>query len=1086
MTKLMKTAAGIVALLAVTAAAASPAAAPKDAAKPDLTKEKVLYTVGYAHLDTQWRWTYLTTVNQYIPKTMRLNFALFEKYPHYTFNFTGANRYRLMKEYYPADYLKVKEWVKAGRWFPAGSSWEEINANEPSSESIVRQVLYGNEYFRRELGKASDEFMLPDSFGFQASLPSILAHAGMKGFSTQKLVGWQPANPIPFNFGLWEGPDGKSVIVAINPGSYSARVTTDLSTDPQWVRRLEANGKSAGVFTDYHYYGTGDTGGSPTPDSVDLIEKALANNGPIKVLSATANQFFDDLTAAEIAKLPKYQGDFLLIGRSSGTLTSEAFHKRAMRKNELLADSAERASVVASAIGAAAYPMEKITDAWHLFLAEQFHDTMAGPAIPNAYDYAWNNDILGLNESAAVVENSVGAVARALDTKGSQHALVVYNPLSIEREDMVEASVAFAGAAPAAIRVIGPDGKDVPAQIASSQAGTVKVLFLAKVPAVGFAVYDVQPAATPAAGGELKVTANSLENARYRVTLDANGDASEVFDKAEIRQVLSAPARLAFLHEDHASAWNMDWRDRQLPPYAYVDGKPTIRIVESGPARVALEVTREAQGSKFIQRIRLAAGSDRVEFDTRFDWQTKVSSLKAVFPMSVSNPLATYNMEAGTIQRGNNVANKFEVPSHQWLDLTAADGSYGASILEDCKYGSDKPDDNTLRLTLVLTASGSNLGSQNSVPDQKTQDLGKHQVLYALAAHKRGWQAGQTPLQAARLNQPLIAFAAPAHDGALGKSFSLLKLNAQQVIVRAVKQAEDSDEIIVRLQELDGTAAAGVKLATAWPILSAREVDGQEQTIGAAKVENGQLVVDMGKYALRAFALKLQAAPVKLSPPQSQPVALPYDLNVVSADGQKSPGGFDADGRCIAAEMLPATITAQDVTFQIAPAGQNNAVACKGQMIDLPAGNFNRIYILAAANGGPVDGTFKVGDTQVKLAIQDWTKRIGQWDRRLWNMPLRPNGFPAQAQMTGLEPGYIHRDQVAWYSSHRHSADGTNDTFEYSYLFKYALDLPAGAKQITLPNDPRIRIMAITAASNANDDARPAQPLYDELPVVVE
>jgi len=123
-----------------------------------------------------------------------VNFYYIDKYPHNFFNWTGANRYRLMKEYYPADYERMKRYIEQGNWFPAGSSVEEGDVNLPSSESIFRQILYGNTYFRKEFGKASSEFMLPDRFGFPASLPTILAHAGIRGFSTQKLNSdWQPA-----------------------------------------------------------------------------------------------------------------------------------------------------------------------------------------------------------------------------------------------------------------------------------------------------------------------------------------------------------------------------------------------------------------------------------------------------------------------------------------------------------------------------------------------------------------------------------------------------------------------------------------------------------------------------------------------------------------------------------------------------------------------------------------------------------------------------------------------------------------------------------------------------------------------------
>ena len=136
---------------------AQPPAARRDSPAADLTMQPTLYVVGYAHLDTQWRWEYPRTIGEYLPKTMHDNFALFEKYPHYIFNFSGANRYRMMKENNPADYARLKQYVAAGRWFPAGSSMEEGDVNSPSAESIIRQILYGSQYFRHEFGKTSAE-----------------------------------------------------------------------------------------------------------------------------------------------------------------------------------------------------------------------------------------------------------------------------------------------------------------------------------------------------------------------------------------------------------------------------------------------------------------------------------------------------------------------------------------------------------------------------------------------------------------------------------------------------------------------------------------------------------------------------------------------------------------------------------------------------------------------------------------------------------------------------------------------------------------------------------------------------------------
>ncbi len=340
----------------------------------DTQKKPTLYCVGYAHLDTQWRWSYPQVISEFLHNTLKDNFDKFQKYPHYIFNFTGSNRYMMFKEYFPQDYEQLKKFIAAGRWFPGGSSVEEGDVNMPDGEALVRQVLYGNEFFRKEFGKQSSEYMLPDCFGFQASLPSILAHCGIKGFSTQKLT-WGSAVGIPFNIGVWEGPDGTSVVAALNPTSYTSKISDDLTRDPMWVHRLQKDQDQYGVPVDYRYFGSGDRGGSVSDASLKWLETSVAGDGPLKVISATSEQMFNELTPDQISKLPRYKGDLLLTWHSAGSLTSEAFIKRCERKAEQLAEAAEHASVAAAWLGGASYPMDKLNAAWNLVLgAVSRHD----------------------------------------------------------------------------------------------------------------------------------------------------------------------------------------------------------------------------------------------------------------------------------------------------------------------------------------------------------------------------------------------------------------------------------------------------------------------------------------------------------------------------------------------------------------------------------------------------------------------------------------------------------------------------------------------------------------------------------------
>lgn len=846
------------------------------------------------------------------------------------------------------------------------------------------------------------------------------------------------------------------------------------------------------------YYGTGDTGGSPNESSVKLMEAIVSGgqavlgpgaaavkvgDGPVRVVSATSDQMFRDISPEAKAKLPRYKGDLELTNHSAGSITSQAYMKGWNRRNEVLADDAERASVAADWLGGRPYPRRRLNDAWALVMGGQFHDIIPGTSIPKAYEYSWNDEVLALNQFGGVLTSAVGSVATALDTRAQGAAVIVTNGLSIPREDVVEASVEFAGGTPKAVRVFGPDGRETPAQLAGG-----KVVFLAKALSAGFAVYDIRPAESPMASA-LKAGPASLENSRYRVSLNEAGDVASIFDKAVGRELLAAPARLEIKTDQPAQwpAWNMDWADQSRPARAYVGGPAKVRIVENGPARVALEVSRSAEGSTFVQTIRLMAGgaSGRVEFATVIDWKTPASHVKAVFPLTARNNVATYNWDIGTIERPTDSEKQFEMPSHQWVDLTDASGAFGATILTGAKFGSDKPDDHTLRLTLVRTPG---IEGGRGYTDQTSQDWGRHEIVYGLAGHIGDFRKGNTDWEALRLDQPPAVFLTPSHTGALGKTFSLMTVSHGRVRALALKKAEQSDEVVVRLVEMSGKPAKGVKVSFAAPLTAAREVNGIEDAAGPARLAGGALVADFGPFEVRSFAVRLGPAPARTAPPAFAAVPLVYDVYASTRDGEVPVGGFDAEGRSMPAEMLPARIAYNGIEFALGPAGERNAMTARGQVLRLPGSANGRVYILAASAAGDEKAVFKAGESPVELAVQDWGGYIGQWDNRVWTSrqeyaPGPRGGAPRLRTIqdfAALVPGYIKPAPVAWFASHRHLQDGTNDPYAYSYLFAYEIALPAGATTLTLPDDDRIRVLAVTV-SDEGAAVRPVQPLFDAL-----
>ncbi len=1055
-------------------------------AKYDISTERILYAVGYTHLDTQYEWDYKTTVSEYIKNTMEENFRLLDKYPDYVFNFTGSRRYHMMKDYHPELYAKLKGYIANGRWFVAGSSVDEAEVNISSSESVLRHVLYGNNFFRKEFNKESVDYMLPDCFGFVANLPSVLHHAGMIGFSTQKLTvpNLARALPLPFNVGVWNGPDGKGLVSVLDATDYDGDLMPRLDIDTYWDNRLLDDFKRYGISFDYRYYGCGDMGGGLRERDVINAEGSLKNpDSKIKVILTSSDQMYKDITPEIKQKLPVFIGDLFLVEHSAGSLSSESYMKRLNRKNEILASASEQMATMDSYLNGTNYPFEKLNNAWELVLGSQMHDVVTGTAIPSAFKLAWNDEFIAQNGFSQVLKDAFGGVTQQLNTQTKGRAISVYNPVAIEREDVCTAELEFVNA-PAHLRVFDAKGKEVVVQIISRKANRVKFIFLAKMPAIGLSVFDVQESQsastvnTPA----LAIEPNTLDNEYYKVKLNDEGDISSIFDKKGNREILSKPSRLEFQHEipTKEPAWNMFWYDRKNPPFAFMNKDVTIKMVENGPVRIAFEVTRKGQNSAITQIVSLSAGQagKRVEVANAIDWQSTGVSLKASFPLVASNENATYNLSAGAVQRNTNHEMKFEVPAKQWFDLTDKSGKFGVSILEDCKYGSDKPDQNTVRLTLLFTPAA------NLCPTwlyQTTQDWGIQQVKYGLYSHSGDWSQSETPWQAEFLNKPLVAVETPKHNGIKGTSFSMLTLNTPKVGVMALKKAENSDYFIVRVNELTGHDQTRVSLKFPSPIVEAYEVNGQEQKIGAATIVGNSLNFDLSHYTIRSFAFKLATQSQQVV--KQEPVKLDYDQDVVSFDINRTDGNMmpvydptDHGNVCnYPAELVPAEIVSEGIRFKMGSVQdlQKNVVTCNGQTLPLPEGDYNKVYILASATE-ETSGAFNADGLVSNLTIANWKGFIGQhYDRQ-----IDLDGYTVRS----IKEPYLKNDNIAWFASHWHFGYPTrNEPYSYSYIFKYALYVPAHATTITLPRNNKIKIFAITAAQNTRDELKVLQPLSDDF-----
>lgn len=1019
-----------------------------------------IYTIATAHLDTVWNWDFEHVITVCLHNTLYDNFALFEKYPNYRFNFEGSYRYELFEEYYPEEFKKMTEYVNQGKWNVTGSAFENGDVNVPSPESLFRNILYGNRYFRQKFGKKSNDIFLPDCFGFGYALPSVIAHSNLKGFSTQKLT-WGGAYDRPFDIGYWQGVDGSRIIASLDARSY-CMTFKQIRSKPDVAKKLSSNIKNYGLNSTFVYHGVGDVGGAPKEKSVITVEEEMNKNSTsdIDVLSSSPTEFFDDIDALsfeEKSRLPVWNNELVMTDHGVGSYTSRAFSKRMNRRNEELADMAERASVIASSVCSFEYPQNTLEKAWKRTIAHTFHDDITGTSVQRVYKRSWNDLVASANQFSSVYDGACSEIIRNLDTSWAKgNPIVVSNMLEFDRTGVVDFTIPAAEGF-SCVRVFDVNGTEIPSQVISSDDKEIKACALVNVKAMGFNVYDVLYSYEPCKMNTgLRSEPYIIENFKYQVIINKNGDIGAILDKTcNNKQILAKPIRFELNKYKGAheyAAWEMRYKEINKYPWEFAE-KGVTEVVESGPCRVTIKVTQKCHKSTFIYYVSLTAGGQYVSVYNEIEWREFCRALHNGFSFNVKNNTSTYDLGLGCIERG--IANKklYSVPAQKWADISDKNDDYGVSVFSDSKYGWIMKDEKTLRLTVIHTP-------KNYYRDDSCQgmlEFGLNRYGYAIYAHQ-GKDLTMTQRYAKCFNQPMAVFTTNKHEGALGTNLSFIKVSDPSVIVRAVKKNEDNDEIVIRVNEGTNKPAENVVIELGNGILSAKEIFASEEFKNNVELTDGKLVISLKPYEIRSFSLTLKPCRIGGTNRQSR-IELPYNINIMSAYNDTSSNEIPVVNASIPVEQIPSKINCCSIDFNIKnDSTTENAVISNGQTIKV---NGNRLYLICASTHGDKAYNFGIGDTETGIHVQSINERIGAWD--LYEM---------------AETGYIKKDVLALECTHTISNGKINPAAQL-YFFMYEINIDE-INEIKLPNDPGLLILAATEVFE-NRDVKMITDLYDSL-----
>ncbi|MEO6962833.1 MAG: glycoside hydrolase family 38 C-terminal domain-containing protein [Puia sp.] len=852
-----------------------------------------LHVIPQSHIDLSWWWRYdPQTIKVVVKHTLETAFENMEKFPDYTFTFLQVPAIEPLEKLYPELFYKLRYYVHnkeaigaglpnpgaggdSGRLAIGSGLWCEADGALPCGESLVRQCLYGKRYYKNQFGIDVKTAWFQDAWTHPWTYPQILKKSGIESymFTRPRIMGEE-------RMFWWESADGSRVF------AYKPLVSWDnynLPSKESIDKYLMELNRKYGVHDGITLIGVGNHGGGAIRADVERMKSVMQERNLVtpdkmkqaQIAFSTPKQF-----TSEIFKNP---GDFPVIKYElkptiRGAYTSVGEIKKGNRYSENLLMTLEKYSSIASALGANVYPGKSIYDSWKKLMINQYHDPISGTDINPSID-----DVLlrykQIKDTASSLLNlQVSSIAGRINTHGEGSAIIVFNPLSWERTDLVEVELELHDSLNH-FSIVDENNQKIPIQIINHTfnhgVSKISVIFIAKnIPSMGYSTYRLKSEKRQQLSKNISNTSRFVfENEFFRLKIDSltgcligltdklknqeiiasnsSGNIIQIIDdfgdsegfllspegNSESNKLTGAELNLTDVEEITANGEFNKWTGAELN----LTDVEEIKVLENGPVRTTLQIKRKYNLSRFIQRIYLYNGINRIDFELVVDWQGKNKMVKVAFPLNLQNDSATYDIPYGTIKRPSQGE---EQVGQKWVDIS--DEHYGVSLLNDSRYGYDVTK-NTIRLSLLRSPDH---------PVEATDEKGIHQIKYSLYPHQGNWQTANTMRKGYEFNYPLIAINESSHNGPLSAKHSFIEISPENLIVTTLKKAEDSDDLILRFFETTGNESiAKVKLSKFIGINAVHKTDLMENELEDIPVSKNLFEVKVGKYSIESFKL---------------------------------------------------------------------------------------------------------------------------------------------------------------------------------------------------------------------------------------
>ncbi|MHA1797871.1 MAG: alpha-mannosidase [Candidatus Helarchaeota archaeon] len=830
--------------------------------------------IAQSHLDACWLWTRDITIKKnYITVNKALKHM--EDYPFFKFAMSSPKYFEWTEKYFPEDFERMKERIREGRFELVGGMWIEPDLMAINGESMVRQRLYGQRYYLEKFGKMSEIGWLTDVFGYQWSLPQVLAKSGSKYFYTNKL-GWMDQNEFPFSIFYWQAPDGTKVLTYAysysgnlfamkqNWGNFKkftrfvkeSNMTFSYENSPEEIEKMRSKEymENFGLV-----YGMGDGGGGPIREEI-IIFKNFASRFPKKVKFTTMKEYFKKIEKYS-DKIPTWN-DEMYLEQHRGCLTSQVWIKEFNRKAEFMFYQFELLISLLQPFGFN-FDNKKIKRTWQQLLFNQFHDILPGSSIAEVY-------VDAKKDFKDIFSNLKAYIKKALKFLGSRisfsgKGLLLFNSLPFERNALIEmdSDEAFS------LKTI----NDRPVLV---QQLNGKSIFKIKLPSSGYTIVTRIEKQVQKEETDLRVSENdseiTLENANLIIKISKkNGYITRLYSKTLQKEILTGNGNVIQIFMEKPGdffAWNID---RSYSKNKYLPETESVTIVEEGPVRVGVRIEKTFRKQKITQFIYLSLNSSQVDMQLDMKFHVKKAMMKVAFPIDVETHDVISEIPFGIITRKTKPSNKFH--EAQWEKscrnfITLSDGDISVSLLNNGRYGFDSKyhDEykNVLRLTIFRIPNYPRAGSPitSMFPSGKWHEQDEYSLKYSLLISKGKHTNPEIKQRALDLNVPVLIQEIANTKGDLPQELNFLNMSPSNVVLSSIKLPEDEPQdghetMILRCYEALGLdSKCEIKLSERFKIVKVEEVDLLEFNPEAIEIHDENILnFNIKKFEIKTFKI---------------------------------------------------------------------------------------------------------------------------------------------------------------------------------------------------------------------------------------